>query len=217
MNDMTKPKVKREPRTDTRRTILDSAIQTVLEKGYHQCGLTEILNRADVPKGSFYYYFASKEEFGLQLIDHWLENFAEAEESLADKSSSPLERVRGYFEARARLLKRFAKEFGTVVGTLHLEMASHNETFRCRVENLLTRWQRDIAACLNEAQQNGEIATDRDANILAEFCLISWEGAVQRARTLQSPAPVDLFFEIIFGSFLTKQQPDAPAPKRTKQ
>jgi TetR/AcrR family transcriptional regulator, transcriptional repressor for nem operon len=202
MPSMTKSKPKREARPDTRRTILESAIRTVLEKGYHQCGLTEILNRADVPKGSFYYYFASKEEFGLQLINHWLENFLEAEETLKDQALSPLQRVRGYFEARARLVERFASEFGSIVGTLHLEMANHNETFRRRVEQILTTWQQEIAACLEESQRAGEIARDHNPNTLAEFCLISWEGAVQRARTLQTTAPIELFFDMIFGTFL---------------
>jgi TetR/AcrR family transcriptional repressor of nem operon len=202
MKGMTKSTLKREARTDTRRTILESAIQTVLEKGYHQCGLTEILNRANVPKGSFYYYFSSKEDFGLQLIDHWLENFRDAEQTLGDESLPPLARVRGYFEARANLLKRFAREFGMVVGTLHLEMANHNETFRRRVEQLLAHWQEKIAACLAQAQAAGELRRDQDPSTLAEFCLISWEGAVLRARTLQSQAPVELFFEMIFGSFL---------------
>jgi TetR/AcrR family transcriptional repressor of nem operon len=83
---MTKQPLKRDARPDTRNAILEAGIKSVLEKGYHECGLAEILKEAGVPKGSFYYYFASKEEFGLQLIEHWLENFAEAEASLDNQS-----------------------------------------------------------------------------------------------------------------------------------
>jgi TetR/AcrR family transcriptional regulator, transcriptional repressor for nem operon len=91
-----------------------------------------------------------------------------------------------------------------VVGTLYLEMATHNETFRRRVETLLAAWQERLTDCLVQAKQAGEIAADRDPASLAEFALISWEGAVQRARTVQSTTPLDLFFRVIFGTFLTK-------------
>jgi TetR/AcrR family transcriptional regulator, transcriptional repressor for nem operon len=204
MRIMAKQTLKRDARPDTRRAILEAGIKAVLEKGYHECGLAQILQEAGVPKGSFYYYFASKEEFGLQLIEHWLENFAEAEASLGDELLSPLVRVRSFFEARCRLFKRLRRQHGAVVGTLYLEMATHNETFRRRVEELLAAWQDRVTDCLAQAQQRGEIAKGQDAAALAEFCLISWEGAVQRARTVQSTTPLDLFFRVIFGSVLTK-------------
>ncbi len=201
---MTRPPLKREPRADTRRLILEAGIRSVLRKGYDQSGLAEILQEAGVPKGSFYYYFASKEDFGLQLIEHWLENYNEAEASLQDQKLSPLMRVRRFFEARCRLFKRLKREYGTVVGMLLLEMATHNETFRCRVDRVLADWQAQLTGCLVEAQRAGEIGPDRDARTLAEFCLISWEGAVQRARTTQNTAPLDLFFRVIFETFLVK-------------
>ncbi|MGP0068662.1 MAG: TetR family transcriptional regulator C-terminal domain-containing protein [Isosphaeraceae bacterium] len=201
---MTKPLPKRDNRTDTRKAILEAGLKAVLRKGYHECGLSEILQEAGVPKGSFYYYFASKEEFGLQLIEHWLVNFAEAEAILGDESLPPMARVRGFFEARCRLFKRMRREHGSVVGTLYLEMATHNETFRQRVEELLAGWQKRLNDCLVQAQRSGEIAADRDPASLAEFALISWEGAVQRARTVQSTTPLDLFFRVVFGNVLTK-------------
>jgi TetR/AcrR family transcriptional regulator, transcriptional repressor for nem operon len=201
---MTRPPPKREPRADTRRIILEAGIRSVLRKGYDQSGLAEILQEAEVPKGSFYHYFASKEDFGLQLIEHWLENYSEAEASLKDETLSPLARVRRFFEARCRLFKRLKREYGTVVGMLLLEMATHNETFRCRVEKVLAGWLEQLTGCLAAAQRAGEIGPDRDARTLAEFCLISWEGAVQRARTVQSTAPLDLFFRVIFETFLVK-------------
>ena len=201
---MKKLTIKRDPRSDTRRAILEAGITVVLQKGYHECGLAQILREAGVPKGSFYYYFASKEEFGLQLIEHWLENFGEAEAALADESVSPLLRVRHFFEARCRLFKRLRRQHGEVVGTLYLEMATHNETFRQRVEKLLAAWQQRVTDCLVQARQLGEIGAEQDPAALAEFCLISWEGAVQRARTVQSTTPLDLFFGVIFGGLLTK-------------
>jgi TetR/AcrR family transcriptional repressor of nem operon len=193
-----------DTRADTRKVILEAGTKSILKKGYHQCGLAEILEEAGVPKGSFYYYFASKEDFGLQLIDNWRERYAEAEQCLADRSQPPLVRVRQFFEARYQLFRNAQCQYGTMVGTLYAEMAAHNEAFRQRVQEILADWLEQLTDCLIEAQKAGALRVDLDARSLAEFCLISWEGAVQRTKTVQSSAPLDLFFQVIFGNLLTK-------------
>lgn len=50
-----------EARHDTRDRILDAGAELILGRGFSAVGLAEILGRAQVPKGSFYYYFDSKE------------------------------------------------------------------------------------------------------------------------------------------------------------
>ncbi len=52
---------------DIRQSILDIAKPIILGKGFSAVGLNEILGAADVPKGSFYHYFKSKELFGEAL------------------------------------------------------------------------------------------------------------------------------------------------------
>ena len=71
------------------------------------------------------------------------------------------------------------------------------------MKNILAGWLDQLAACLVQAQENGEVASSLDARSLAEFCLVSWEGAVQRAKTVQSITPLDLFFKVVFDNLLT--------------
>ncbi len=57
----------------TRQHILDTSFELLLCKSFVGVGLQEILKACDVPKGSFYHYFASKEAFGCALLEHtWL-------------------------------------------------------------------------------------------------------------------------------------------------
>ena len=49
--------------------ILETGAQIVRRKGFNNTGLIEVLKETGVPKGSFYFYFSSKEQFGLALID----------------------------------------------------------------------------------------------------------------------------------------------------
>ena len=55
--------------------ILTHAAQIIHKKGFNNTGIQEILESAGVPKGSFYFYFKSKEDLGLALIDHYAERF----------------------------------------------------------------------------------------------------------------------------------------------
>src|SRR5579863_3982110 len=80
----------------TKQNLLEAGTTYVIEHGYHHSGLNEILAASNVPKGSFYYYFASKEDFGLQILSHFAEqNFALLQRFLDDESLTPLERFDG--------------------------------------------------------------------------------------------------------------------------
>ena len=79
---------------DTKQNILQTGAEIIHLKGYHATGLQEILNAAKVPKGSFYNYFKSKEDFGLEVIDYFTNFFSDlCETVLKDASRSPLERL----------------------------------------------------------------------------------------------------------------------------
>ena len=60
---------------DTRQHILDVGYQLVVTKGFTSVGLSELLKAADVPKGSFYHYFKSKEQFGEALIEDYFSRY----------------------------------------------------------------------------------------------------------------------------------------------
>jgi TetR/AcrR family transcriptional regulator, transcriptional repressor for nem operon len=59
----------------TREHFLEVGLLTFHRHGYAATGIQEILESAKVPKGSFYHYFASKEEFArevvLQYVRRW--------------------------------------------------------------------------------------------------------------------------------------------------
>ena len=84
----------------TKAVLLEAGKRVFLEKGYNHAGIEAILQAAGVPKGSFYYYFESKEDFGLQVLNSFAEGYNENfERDLGDMAVSPLERLRRYFEA----------------------------------------------------------------------------------------------------------------------
>jgi len=115
----------------TRDHILDVGGRLVHHKGYTATGLQEILSEAGVPKGSFYFYFKSKEEFGLALIDHYRTVLAnQAGPILRDESQAPLERLARFFLWFRVNFEREGFIKGCPLGNLTQEMGDVNPAFR---------------------------------------------------------------------------------------
>ena len=52
--------------------ILNTSSDLILRKGFSGLGLQEILQSCEIPKGSFYHYFKSKESFGCELVQYYV-------------------------------------------------------------------------------------------------------------------------------------------------
>jgi TetR/AcrR family transcriptional repressor of nem operon len=189
----------------TKNALLEAGRRVFLEKGYNNAGIDTILGEAGVPKGSFYYYFPSKEEFGLQVLNWFAARHeGDLDRFLGDPSLRPVERLRRLVEATIARLESQQCRNGCLVGNLSQEMADQSEAFRVRLEDVFRGWSVRYAACLKEAQDAGEIAAGLDVNELAEFLLASWQGAILRAKTMRSTAPLRTFLNLIFGFVLKK-------------
>ncbi len=190
---------------DTRAEIIAKGMEMISLQGYNATGIDAILKKAGVPKGSFYHYFGSKEDFGLAVIDHFAERYDQRLDTfLKDDEVTPLNRVRNYLESGlARLTQNHCTK-GCLIGNLGQELADQNERFRARLDEIFQSWKECFAACLREAQSAGELAADMDAGVVAGFILSGWEGAILRSKVMRSPQPLQDFIDTIFATVLKK-------------
>ena len=194
---------KQTTKESTKTQLLDAGIEIMLEKGYNNTGIMEVLHSTGVPKGSFYYYFDSKEDFGLQIINHFDVNYqAKLNASLGDATKTPLERLVAYCDNTIEMLEQNACRKGCLIGNLSQEMADQSEVFRHRLQEIMLDWRSKFADCIQQAQKAGEISSEFDADSLAEFFQAGWSGAVMRAKTMKSLEPLHTFRKILFKSVL---------------
>ena len=83
----------------TRLHILETGYALVARKGFSAIGLQEILRAADVPKGSFYHYFPSKEAFGSALLHHYVEGYAKRLDAMLTQTGTGRQRLMRYWNA----------------------------------------------------------------------------------------------------------------------
>lgn len=189
----------------TKDRILIHAARIVREKGFNNTGIQEILQSAGVPKGSFYFYFKSKDDLGLALIDHFAQFFATtSESSLRSAESSPLERLEKFFRGFRIFCEQEDRTSGCPIGNLTQEMGVLSEAFRAKLREVFNRMKAAIKECLEQAHAQNEIDQRLDPDETADFILNSWEGALIRMKAEGNTGPLILFEKMVFGHVLNR-------------
>ncbi len=190
-------------RNQTREELIQVGTEIIGMHGFGTTGINAVLSQAGVPKGSFYYYFSSKDDFGLAIIEATAVNYAaDIDRFLSDRSVGPVARIRNYMEAGMATVGAGECKRGCLIGNLSQELSSHNEKFRARLDEVFRGWQQQFTKCLDEAKGAGEIPADSDTEQLAEFLLAGWQGAILRAKMGKSTAPMQAFMDIVFSQVL---------------
>lgn len=202
------PRADRSGYEDTRQRLIREGLAVLTERGYSYSGLDGILRRAQVPKGSFYYYFSNKEDFGRELIQAYGRYFEAKLEGYLDAGDRPpLARLEAFIEDAKAGMRRFEFRRGCLIGNLGQEMAALPESFRALLQQVFRDWEARTARCLAEAQASGEMAAGLDPEAMARLFWIGWEGAVLRAKLDQSTEPLDAFAR----DFLLRLRPQSLA------
>jgi TetR/AcrR family transcriptional regulator, transcriptional repressor for nem operon len=183
--------------------IVRTGLEIIFSRGFNGTGIDAILKQSNVPKGSFYNFFSSKEEFGLAVIDLFLSDMDALLKPVREDLSLPaLARIRKSFEL---LIARFEENNcfkGCLVANLGLEMSDQCEPFRHRLEDALQRWIDSIAEMLKEARETGAVRIEVEPSVLAEGIVASFEGALLRAKVKKSVEPLKNFIHLYFNVFL---------------
>lgn len=158
------------------------------EKGYNGTSVKDIVDAAGVPKGSFYNYFESKEDFAVKALDKYFDEFlAEGFSILDDVSKSHRERLITLYEKRVDMMLSHPDfENGCIACTLGNEMSNHSEAIRKTITAKESYAKSRIIDAVRKAQQAGEIKNTLDAEILINFIEDAWKGAIVTRKEFQN-------------------------------
>lgn len=173
-------------RTSNAREKILAAAQSLIElRGYSALGTAEICKVAGVPKGSFYYFFDSKEALALAVLDeHWATQRSDWTRILRG-DADPLQRLRQLFEETEAGQRAGQQSCGTVsgcmFGNLTLEMSNQTEAIRERLQQIFDAQVAMVEEVVVEAQGRGEVAV-RDPYEAARSVVAQLEGQVLFAK-----------------------------------
>jgi TetR/AcrR family transcriptional repressor of nem operon len=191
------------PKPSNRDKILTEGLRVVHERGFANASVRDIVEAAGVPQGSFTNHFASKEAFGLEIIDLYLDQARDTiGATLRNDELPPLARLRAYIDASKNGLKRDGMRNGCLFGNFTAEACDHSEAIRHRLVEIFAELQLVVAACLRAAVAAGELPKDFACNDVAGFIVASLQGATLLAKARRSPAPIERFKQILFSKIL---------------
>lgn len=177
---------------DTRQQILDTARPIIVGKGFAAVGLSEILAAAGVPKGSFYHWFRSKEQFGEALLEgHFEVYLRELDVTLANTARPPRERLLAFFERWHALQCGDDLRSRCLVVKLSAEVSDLSELMRAILDRGIAQVVGRLTDCLADGLAQGEFAIVTDPEDAAHELYQQWLGATLVARVRRSAEPLD--------------------------
>ncbi|WP_363352081.1 TetR family transcriptional regulator C-terminal domain-containing protein [Methylocystis echinoides] len=176
---------------EIREKLLDEGVLLLMEQGYHGTGLQELVQKVGVPKGSFYNYFPSKEEFSAEVVRHYIDPFIrqlDAHLSRADVAADVA--LRNYFDELIVETERKDFKGGCLLGNLIGEIGDTSELCQTSLRTAVGRYREKLREGLARGQREGSFRTDIDAKDMADFLVNVWQGALLRMKIERSVRPL---------------------------
>lgn len=177
----------------TKERILEAAEEIMLAKSFHSVGLNEILAAVKVPKGSFYHYFQSKEQFGVELLRHYVNEASEWKRKLllsTDQEPNPFLRLTAFLDLSAAHLLEKDCQCPCLVSKLASEVATFSEPMRAVLAEGVREWHGIFQQVIGEGQKKGVIRKKIDPAETAGIIGDLWMGASQRCQLERNVAPI---------------------------
>jgi TetR/AcrR family transcriptional repressor of nem operon len=182
--------------------LLDEGVALLMRQGYHGTGLKEILDAVNIPKGSFYNYFGSKENFAAEVIVHYITPYLNQLNQYLDESEgNAVAALNRYIEESIAELERTDFKGGCLLGNLMGELSDTSDLCRVALQNALNDYRNVWEEGLRRGQKEKRIREDKSANEMADIWVNAWQGALLRMKIEQSTEPLTQCYSQLLGDF----------------
>lgn len=162
---------------NTRQHILETGQRIIVGKGFASVGLNEILTSAGVPKGSFYHYFESKEQYGEALLQDYFDHYlVDLDGLFAASAITAKERLMCYWQRWLDKQLDACNEQQCLVVKLAAEVSDLSDAMRVTLRNGTDQIIARLAALIEAGIADGSIPA-RDPQATAQTLYQLWLGA----------------------------------------
>ena len=176
----------------TRQAILDTAQVIVGRKGFSAVGLNEILQAAEVPKGSFYHYFNSKDAFGVVLLDNYFDHYIKGMQQLFDQPGlSGFAKLMRYWHSWVDNQTGCTDTGKCLAVKLGAEVSDLSEPMRLALQRGTARTIALLAEALQYGVEDGSLPAQPHPESLARRLYALWLGTSVMSKITRTSAPFD--------------------------
>jgi TetR/AcrR family transcriptional regulator, transcriptional repressor for nem operon len=177
--------------SDANERLMDAALELMWEESYGAVTIDDICKRAEVKKGSFYYFFHSKAELAVAALERmWETDWQPRLDRWFSSSLDPVQRMTAYFEgiyqSQAEMFAKTGKVLGCPVCSVGSEVSTQEIDVSAKVREIFARKRRYYESTIRDLIAAGAIEPcDPAQKALALVGLI--EGMVSQARIMNDP------------------------------
>ncbi|TLG93637.1 TetR/AcrR family transcriptional regulator [Pseudomonas edaphica] len=176
----------------TRQAILDTAQVIVGRKGFSAVGLNEILQAAEVPKGSFYHYFNSKDAFGVVLLDSYFDHYVNGMQQLFNQPElSGFAKLMRYWQSWVDNQTGCTDTGKCLAVKLGAEVSDLSEPMRLALQRGTARAIELLAQALQHGIEDGSLQAQPHPESLARRLYALWLGTSVMSKITRTSAPFD--------------------------
>ncbi len=178
--------------SDVRQSILENGQRIMAGKGFSAVGLNEVLAAAQVPKGSFYHYFGSKEAFGEKMLEKYFEDYlTELETVLCSPGSTMAQRLMTYWQHWQETQSFFDCQGKCLAVKLGAEVADLSEAMRLALKRGTTGIVTRLRVAIEAGVAEGSLSVDGDPGRVAQSLYQLWLGASVMVKIVRSTQPFE--------------------------
>lgn len=171
-------------------------------QGYHGTGLKELLGNVGIPKGSFYNYFDSKEDFCAAAISHYIKPFIDQVEScLAVQGVDGLTAIQNYFNILINELEVNDFMGGCLLGNMLGEVGDTSDDCLHELAHSVHTYKDKLKEGFERAQKEGAARSDISPEVMANLIVNGWQGALLRMKVEKSTQPLKELCDSLLGDF----------------
>jgi AcrR family transcriptional regulator len=185
--------------------ILDAALHVIVQNGYHQSRMDDIVSTSGLSKGAIYWYYKSKKDMYLDLVNHWVIRYSNSLLKLPQEDISSGEQLKNLFET---FFDQFEKD--PIVFKALLEfwsLAGRDKDFKIKLEKVTQNFIHYIESIIKKGVESGEFK-QVNPNIAAMSIMVVIEGiswfTLFEKNSVSAKEYIETVFEFILSGLLKR-------------
>lgn len=156
--------------------MLTAGIKLLKEHGYHGMSIKQLVDEIGVPKGSFYNYFPSKEEFVAAAIEQYGSDNSKLILEQSSEQSCIREEIITFFSALEMTLETDGSPSPCLVSALATEIAQISPLCREKLLDVTTMAKEHLSTLIRKGQEQHAIRADIASDKIAAMLYNNWHG-----------------------------------------
>ena len=162
-------------KNEKKEQIMDAALKIIISKGYENSRMDDIVDLSSMSKGAIYWYYKSKKEVYLNLVNYWVIKYSTVINHIVEEDDSPAEQLKDVFEYFILQYEQDPSAFKALVEFWSL--AGRDKDFQKKLDKVYSKFLEFLERIINKGVKSGEFK-NLDVRVTALSIMVNIEGII---------------------------------------